>query len=301
MHPHQFITMALKWVDASIGPNDLSMSSKVSMFINAVRHQQGDMKYSTATDVQIELLQPLLPHLPDLKYWHEAHIKSLARDRETKSNNRKLRRINSHDALTLVQDISVLTKNISITVKQNNIYIIPENWKNSPNKYNPPARLAEKRESIRQRAEVYSVAASKHFRVPAIRPKVHILANRDTLPSFTRPAGKHKPKLKVHVHWNELQLKSTDQWLIASKLYPEADPATDGADVKILPVWAWDKTVIRLRFRKYRPDEDQEIPIHAMWLAYTPTNASICAKRSTAIQSVRTKVRNNVMNSFGGI
>jgi hypothetical protein len=293
--------MAVKWADTSTVNNDLSISSKVSMFINAVRHQQGDMKYTTATDIQIELLQPLLPHLPDIKYWHESHLKSLARDRETKANNRKLRRINNHNALIRVRDIAVLTKDISITVKENNIHIIPENWKNSPNKYNPPAQLAQKRESIRQRAEIYSAAAAKHFRVPAIRPKVRILANRETLPSFTRRAGKHKPKLNIHVHWDNLQLKSTDQWLIASKLYPKADPATDGTDVKIFPVWAWDKTVIRLRFRKYRTDEDQEIPIHAMWLAYTPTNSSICAKRSTAIQSVRTKVRNNVMSSFGGI
>ena len=302
MHPQRFIDRAIKWYDEVNHEwvND-DIRTKVSWVIEAIRYKQGNIKWSRVPNHILDGFE-IPKDMPKLHPYHDHSLCSLAKERDKCNQEDNKLRKRALKGAKPIKDITKIDNNIryNLLTQNGQLHALPRNWDQKPKLINVSSKLQLKRTQLEERAENYKRLARDHFQVPRIYPNVTIIGNRSTTPTFTRLKDATNPMLLVHPGWDKLQQKSTNDYLIAAKLN-YFEPPEELDEVQVMPILAWPKKEIRKRFKTYSAKENEEIELSLLWLAWTATNASICRKRSTAIQSVRTKVRNNVMKSFGSI
>lgn len=302
MHPQHFINLAIEWYDEAhpTWVND-AIQTKTNSFIEAIRYKQNSIKYTRLNQATLDTFVPPEGIPGKLSAAQDALICSIAKRRDDAISDDQRARKRAIRAIKPLKEIQQLGNHRNRLIFRNGQpYLLPLNWNQQHEKLKVSLKLKTKRKQLEERTSNYETIAANHFQVPRIFVKVTITGNHSVLPTFTRKYKHQTPLLNVPSGWDKLQAKSTTEHLIASKINYK-DPPEISDEVSLMPVWVWAKKDIRKTFKPYNAPEDQQIPLRPMWLAWTSTNTSICRKRSTALQSVRTKVRNNVMKSFGGI
>jgi hypothetical protein len=183
-------------------------------------------------------------------------------------------------------------------------YTIPKHVSDTP----PSKAVGQNRTKwLEDRISRFEYAFNDHFTNPRCYAKATINTDYNSLPRLynKKIGGNHWSPLNLHVHtgWDKMQKLSTPKFLYASRINPKSNDEIIDDDVRVCDVWAWPKTEVRALYAKRDPDEideEDELQLVPLVLAYNYTSSSLVSNRSRAIQSIRVKTKNRVATSLWG-
>jgi hypothetical protein len=187
---------------------------------------------------------------------------------------------------------------------KDNLYTVPNDdfWVPETSVVKHDTALKRK-QFIEKRARQYKTVFSNQFQNPRVWATHIEIKARGDIPWFGKLEGtQYENILRVPAKWDKLAPLSTPHYLLASFIDgTEIQEFED--DMKLAQVFCWKKSDMRKRpfpmnMTNWCDDDanHHEVQLHPMWLAYTPSSSSITPSANTALKSLRTKTKNDVIN-----